>query len=234
MYLQTSMRISRACVIASFSLLLSACTGETVSKGVATVTDVKEWFQPPEPSTSNAGFTSTGAVVPAAALPTDVDSGNVDQSGTDPDTGNVDPNNPEPADESTPYVDSVINNSEDLVPIPESETSLLTSSPDFTFRTARFVKLKVDLGSVSGIEASLSLCTDYETNESGYEINYDSCPIRGVLIDGKFESDVALVNQYESAIAVIWFPYQESEPLYRKFDLAGVASQEAIYVWLWN
>lgn len=232
MFSLTSMRVHHTLVVASITFLLGACSGETVSEGVDTLEVVKDWFEAQEDSESTGGSTNTITLVPAAAVNAASVDVNTEQSTPETDSPEVLTNAQAPL--STPYVESVITNSEDLIPLLESETSLLTTSPDFLFRTAKSIKLKVNIASAVGTQATLSLCTDFEATESGFDVNYDSCPIRGAVIDGQFESDVALVNQFNSAIAIIWFPYQESEPLYRTFNVAEDSSSLGVSEWLWN
>lgn len=184
-----------------------------MSEGIDKLDNVTQWFEG-----EGADVDSPDSV---AANPVEA---------TSPGVGNA------PAEQniSNPYIASVIANSEAFGAVPDSETSQLTSATDFLFLTARTVKLKVNLPSAIGTEASLSLCTDYEAIDSGYRVNYDSCPIRGVVIDGQFDADLSLVNQVESAIAVIWYPYQESVPVYREFLMADIPDGAGTKLWLWD
>lgn len=217
MFLRTNMRIHQVLIVACIAAVLSGCSGQTVSNGLEKFDDVTEWFEGADAETGTPLALELGAAAPII----------IGGTSGEPDNGSAEQN-------ANPFVDSVLTNSEALGAIPDSETSQLTADADFLFPTARNVKLMVNLPSAAGTQASLSLCTDFEENESGYIVNYDSCPIRGVVTDGQFESDMALANQFDSAIAVIWFPHQESGPLYRKFQMADTPDGSGFNEWLWN
>lgn len=134
----------------------------------------------------------------------------------------------------SPYVESITTNSEELVNVPESASSGITTEPNFLFDTARTISLKVDLVDAMGTQGSLSICTDYQETDSGYSINYNSCPIRGTVVNGQFDQDLSLMNQFDSAIAVIWFRNQEFAPRYQEFNTADLANTSQGQEWVWN
>lgn len=231
----------RIVIVACVLTVLSGCTGESVSKGFDNIEGVKVWLEGPEAASANPGAVEP---IPAAATASEVgiassEAGNENTelliNGTDiNNVGSGINETTSPTQNANPYVESALSHSEEFASIPDSETSQLTTAAEFLFLTARTVNLKVSLPSVAGIQASLSLCTDFEQSDSGYVVNYDSCPIRGAVIDGQFESDMALVNEFDKAIAVIWFPNQEFGPMYRTFQMADVPRDGGAYEWLWN
>lgn len=141
---------------------------------------------------------------------------------------------PAPVVMKNPYAESITANSGQLVVVPESSTAEITTQADFLFDTSRSVSLHVDLPSAYGRKASLSLCMDFQESDVTYIVNYDSCALRATLANGQFVKNVELMNQFDSAIGVIWFTDQESSPLYRKFTTADFIAVEGGYEWRWN
>lgn len=133
-----------------------------------------------------------------------------------------------------PYVEAAVNNGDAFATVPESETSQIVTTANFLFDTAKSVNLQINLSGAEGTQSSLSLCTDYEVTETGYSVNYNSCPVKASMVNGQFEHQVELMNQYDSAIAVIWFPNQEFEPMYNELNVADLTETESGYVWNWN
>lgn len=136
--------------------------------------------------------------------------------------------------EVNPYVESIATSSEELVSVPDSDSSKITTRSDFLFDTARTVQLRVNMLDIAGALGSLSICTDFQETSSGFDINYQSCPIRGTVANGQFEQDMSLMNQFDSVVAVIWFRNQEFAPRYQKFDTADLTESTEGQEWLWN
>lgn len=134
----------------------------------------------------------------------------------------------------SPYVESIATNSEELVNIPDSESSTISTQASFLFDTAKTVRIKVNFSDIVGTQGSLSICTDYQASESGFRVNYDSCPIRGTLENGQFEEDMSLMNQYDSVIGVVWFRNQEFAPRYQVFNTADLTESSEGRQWVWN
>lgn len=126
------------------------------------------------------------------------------------------------------------NENEEVVFIPESEVWQISARAAFPFGTARMIKLSVDLPSFAGQVAKVSVCTDFVESEYGYKIDYKSCPVRGNLVNGQFEQGLALMNQYDSAIGVIWFKNKWIEPVYQKFYTADLVEGSTNQGWNWN
>lgn len=158
----------------------------------------------------------------------------VDQLGAEeaqaPVTAAAQPEETNPA----PYVEAAVSNGELFAEVPETETSQIVTTANFLFDTAKSVNLQIDLNGAEGTQASLSLCTDYEATDSGYSVNYNSCSIKATMVDGHFNHQMELMNQYDSAIAVVWFPNQEFEPMYNEMNVADMTESESGYIWNWN
>lgn len=141
---------------------------------------------------------------------------------------------PTPEEENpTPYVDAAVTNTA-FATIPESETSQIVTTANFLFDTAKSVQLNINLADAAGTQSSLSLCTDYESTDTGYSVNYNSCSVKATMSNGQFEHQMELMNQFDSAIAVIWFPNQEFAPMYNELNVEELAENENGYVWNWN
>lgn len=131
----------------------------------------------------------------------------------------------------SPYVESIATNSEALVNVPDSESSTISTQASFLFDTSKTVHLKVNLTDTVGTQGSLSVCTDYQETETGFSVDYKSCPIRGTLENGQFDQDMSLMNQFDSVIAVIWFRNQEFAPRYQVFTTSDLTDSQE---WIWN
>lgn len=132
-----------------------------------------------------------------------------------------------------PYVEDAVDN-KDFTTIPETETSQILTTANFLFDTAKSVRLQVNLSQAHEIQSSLSLCTVYEQTEAGYFVDYNSCAVKASLENGQFEYSMKMVNQFDSVIAVVWFPGQEFSPLYNELKVADLTQGESGYVWDWT
>ncbi len=146
-----------------------------------------------------------------------------------PEAANPTPEEINPA----PYVD-VAENNISYATVPESETSHILTTVNFRFDTAKLVRLQVDIAKAAGTQSSLSICTDYEAIDDGYSVNYNSCSIKAQMLNGQFEHPLEIMNQYDSAVAVIWFPNQEFDPMYNELNVADLIKSGDAYVWNWK
>lgn len=142
--------------------------------------------------------------------------------------------NPTPEDiNPAPYVE-VAENIVSYATVPQSETSNILTTVNFRFDTAKPVHLQVDIAKAAGTQSSLSICSDYDVLDNGYSVNYSSCSIKAQMHDGQFEHQLEIMNHYDSAVAVIWFPNQEFHPMYRELNVLDLAKIEDTYVWKWD
>lgn len=125
-------------------------------------------------------------------------------------------------------------------PIEVVDTKSLIVADDFAFETAQHINVDFDLEDARGTTASVSICTGYSrilTNE--YDINYDSCTVRGTMSDGVFQHQMDVTNEYSEVVAVVWFDDQSITPVYREFSIRDETSQrtprsvmgEKVIVW---
>lgn len=224
--------IRKTILVTSMAVFVSGCGGGSSSSGVGkfdgfttAITEPVAGSALPVDTGPELGAAQGGAVVVDAPLVAESESPVVEL----PSTTDI-----APPELDNPYVESIATSSEDLVNVPTSDTSEISTRADFLFDTARMVRLKVDMADVAGTQGSLSICTDYEETASGYKINYNSCPLRGTVTNGHFEQDLSLMNQFDSAIAVIWFRSQEFVPRYRKFDTADLVQSQGNQEWIWK
>ncbi|MEM7259523.1 MAG: hypothetical protein AAF404_19280, partial [Pseudomonadota bacterium] len=104
-----------------------------------------------------------------------------------------------------------------LVNIPVVDTKSLIVSDDFAFDTAQKISVDFDLTSARGTEGAVSICTSYEQDSSGFDIDYNSCTVRGTMNDGVFSHTMEVTNEFESVVAVVWFQDSSIQPEYREF-----------------
>lgn len=138
---------------------------------------------------------------------------------------------PEIEFEVSPFVDSAATSSEGFGAVTDSASSRITTRPDFLFDTSRKIQLKIDMPDVAVAQGSLSICTDFVETTTDFDINYQSCLIQATVTNGQYEEDMALMNQFESVVAVIWFRNNEFAPRYRKFNTADLLNGQG---WNWN
>lgn len=132
-----------------------------------------------------------------------------------------------------PYVD-VSENDTSYATVPDSETSNILTTVNFGFDTAKPVLLQVDIARASGTQSSISICTNYEAIDDDYSIDYNSCSVKAQMWDGQFEHELEIMNHYHSVVAVIWFPNQEFDPIYRELNVADLTTNGENYVWNWD
>lgn len=107
----------------------------------------------------------------------------------------------------------------DLAEVPETKTSDLQVASDFTFSTSRRVGVSLDIPEASDMQAEASICTDYTLMPDGsYDINYDSCVMTAPLQGGLLNDKVNLVNQHQSALAVVWLEDTTMQPVFREIE----------------
>ncbi len=93
----------------------------------------------------------------------------------------------------------------------EVTTAELLVERDYTLKQESTLALEV---SPSDQAASyLSVCSEFDPNQTGYAINYGNCLIR-TAIEGPANFSVQVPNAVNSLIAVRWYYEAGSEPVY--------------------
>jgi len=123
--------------------------------------------------------------------------------------------------------ENLVDNVLRLEEIEVEDTKSLIVSDDFAFDTAQHIDIDFDLESARDVPASVSVCTDYTQAGDGYDIDYDSCTVRGSMVDGVFSHQMEVTNAFSDVIAVVWFMDGDSSPVYRKFSVRGDESDRA-------
>lgn len=100
-----------------------------------------------------------------------------------------------------------------------SDTKSLTVAKDFSFATAQHIDIAFDLESARDTDASVSICTSYMEDASGYDIDYDSCSVRGPMVGGVFNHSMEITNEFDSVVAVVWFLDPSMQPMYQEFSI---------------
>lgn len=217
--------ITRTLLVTGIAAILTGCGAGIETTDVGDVDNLSMSSSTPAvgaalPTTGTTSMASGSAQVATSAMPSAV-------------SGSVALQQPTQIDVD-PYVDNIETNGDQIVPVPVSESSTISAEPTFLFDTSRTVRLKVGLADVVGIKGSLSICTDYEETATGFDINYNSCPIRATVENGQLEKDMSLMNQFDSVVAVIWFRDREIAPKYMKFDTADLVAGTESLEWNWN
>lgn len=100
-----------------------------------------------------------------------------------------------------------------------ADTKSLEVASDFDFDTARSIDIEFDLESARGMEASVSICTSYDVDGDAYDVDYESCAVRGPMLDGVFNHSMEITNEFDSVVAVVWFQDSTMVPLHREFSI---------------
>jgi len=105
--------------------------------------------------------------------------------------------------------------------IPEAvATDTLVVDQSFSFNTSRMIDIAFDIESARNEEATVTICTEYFNNQEGFDINYDSCPVKGTLVGGVFNHSMEVTNAYDSVVAAVWFQSSQIQPIFREFTVA--------------
>lgn len=104
------------------------------------------------------------------------------------------------------------------------DTKSLIVADDFAFDTAQHIDIDFDLESARGTEASVSICTAFDQETQGYDIDYDSCTVKGIMNDGLFTHSMDVTNEFDSVVAVVWFQDESIPPVYREFSVRDRAA----------
>ena len=121
----------------------------------------------------------------------------------------------------------VINTNEEL-PLEVYNTKSLIVADDFTFDTAQSIDIDFDLESARNNEASVSICTAYNTDDQGYDVDYDSCTVHGNLLNGMFTHSMEVTNEFATVIAVVWFQDSGIDPIHREFTVGGSSTDRSV------
>jgi len=117
------------------------------------------------------------------------------------------------------------------------DTASLEVADDFAFATSRSIDIEFDLEQARGQEASVSLCTGYQPDGDAFDVDYETCTVQGVMIDGMFSHQMEVTNEFDSVMGVVWFQDASMEPLYREFHVDDATrmkndgSMQRVIVW---
>ena len=135
--------------------------------------------------------------------------------------------------------DSTLTDSKQTVPAiaaaeadPNSETVLsdtqsLNVSSSFDFTTARTVVVDFDLDQARGENASVSICTEFNPLGDAYDVNYDSCTVRGPMDNGYFQHSMYVTNDIDAVAGVVWFLDSTREPLMQVFPVTSATTAQS-------
>lgn len=130
------------------------------------------------------------------------------------------------ATDNTPDIGAAIDSSNQgntdtvtpALPVPTIQTADLQASNEFDFATSWDMNIDFTLPLNN---AYLSLCTDYDKQDSGaVEVQFDSCVVRAPITDGQFSSEsLPMTNSTNSLIAVLIDYANPSTPTYVEFEV---------------
>ena len=104
------------------------------------------------------------------------------------------------------------------LPEPTIQTADLQASNEFNFATSWDMNIDFSLPMDN---AYLSLCTDYDKQDSGtVDVQFDSCIVRAPITDGQYASDnLPMTNSVSSLVAVLIDYANPSTPTYVEFEV---------------
>ena len=117
---------------------------------------------------------------------------------------------------ANPYTVEVSSGQAVLPEPPTTTAGRLVVDPQFDFGSSRQVLVSLDMPEARGVTANLNVCLDWESDEAGYTVDYRSCLLRADIVDGRFEQEVTLANQYDAMLAVVHFDDPERPAYYRE------------------
>ncbi len=104
--------------------------------------------------------------------------------------------------------------SELMEPATQSTADLVVSR-SFDFDSSWELQVDIDLRNVMEGTVHVLLCKDFVAGDSGYTVNYDSCPLRTPLNSGVWQGDVTLTGTTEQILAVIFRVSEPNNPQYQ-------------------
>ncbi|MEM7003920.1 MAG: hypothetical protein AAF529_24250 [Pseudomonadota bacterium] len=145
--------------------------------------------------------------------------GNGDPGTDNPSGGdnNPPPDNDPPADDPPPDDPPPDNPGDDPADTPADQTQDLVIDADFDIQSSWEMAIDFDIPT-SG-EAYLSVCKEFTTTPTGYEINFDSCLVRAPVTNGVYDGSVVVTNEVTRVIGALYFFNEVTQPLYREFRL---------------
>ena len=129
-----------------------------------------------------------------------------------------------PAPDPTPDPDPEPEPEPEPTPDPTSLDDLVVDA-DNAMQAAYMLTINVDMSSQS--RGYFSLCDDYTTEGSSYNVNFDSCLFRGPLSDGKLSKQLKIANHESQLVAVIWF-YEGQNPQYAEWRYISDNEQQVL------
>ncbi len=99
------------------------------------------------------------------------------------------------------------------------DTATLQVDQNFSFDTARTIDIEFDIEEARGKKASVSICTGYDAEGDAFDVDYDSCNVRGEMNDGVFSHSMQVTNEFDSVVGVVWFQDSAMPPLYQEFHV---------------
>ena len=99
-------------------------------------------------------------------------------------------------------------------------TTDLVVDADFTIQSTWKMVVDFDAPGVMG-DTFLSVCSDYSSTPTGYDINFDSCVVRSAISNGVFDGEVTVTNDIERLIGAMYYYDETTPPEYREFTLTN-------------
>lgn len=104
------------------------------------------------------------------------------------------------------------------LPDPTNTTSLEVEQ-SFGFATARTIDIDFDIAAVRQKDATVTICTEFEPAGENFDVNFDSCSVSGLLVDGVFNHSMELTNDRDSVVAVVLFQDASIAPMFKEFTI---------------
>lgn len=99
------------------------------------------------------------------------------------------------------------------------DTDSLAVPQDSNLDTSRSLNIALDIAHARDTAASVSVCTDFLPGGGPFDVDYTSCGLQGDLVNGRFNRQMLVTNQYDSVAVVVWFRDSELSPVYQEITV---------------
>ena len=85
--------------------------------------------------------------------------------------------------------------------------------------TSRSINIELDIAHARDNPASVSVCTDFLPGGGAFDVDYTSCGLQGDLVNGRFNRQMLVTNEYDTVAVVVWFRNSELAPVYQEITV---------------
>lgn len=91
----------------------------------------------------------------------------------------------------------------DIINAGATKTKDLNVSSDFVFSDSWDLAVDVDISARNQGPSYLILCSEFSPNGAGYDVSYDNCLLKTVLVDGRFEGSLKMTGTTDTLLITV-------------------------------